>query len=97
MTLGLGAFIGFLVGYLKLNFDRNLGYVVGDPRADTRPIQVVKTWISPTKKATWLKVLVEGTALGIPVPILIFLLGSPHLLGSGYEDAVRLQSVCCGW
>lgn len=73
MTLGLGALIGFLVGYLKLN---SLIVTLGMLSAIHG---LTLTWTGgknmdiADKAGTWFGVFGRGTALGIPVPILIFL------------------------
>ena len=74
MTLCLGAFIGFLVGYLKLN---SLIVTLGMLSAIhglTLTYSAARTWILPTRKAPGSACFGQGTALGIPVPILIFAL-----------------------
>jgi ribose transport system permease protein len=74
MTLALGALIGFLVGYLKLN---SLIVTLGMLSA----IQGLTLLYSggqnmdiADKANTWFAVFGRGDMLGIPVPILIFLL-----------------------
>lgn len=74
MTLCLGAFIGFLVGYLKLN---SLIVTLGMLSAIhglTLTYSGGKNMDIADKEGTWFSVFGQGTALGIPVPILIFLL-----------------------
>ncbi|WP_375258773.1 ABC transporter permease [Citreimonas sp.] len=72
MTLALGALIGFLVGYLKLN---SLIVTLGMLSAIHG---LTLTWSGgqnmdiADKAGTWLGVFGQGSALGIPVPILIF-------------------------
>ena len=73
MTLCLGAFIGFLVGYLKLN---SLIVTLGMLSAIhglTLTYSGGKNMDIADKDGTWFAVFGQGTALGIPVPILIFL------------------------
>ena len=72
MTLALGALIGFLVGYLKLN---SLIVTVGMLSAIhglTLTYSGGKNMDIADKEGTWFSVFGQGTALGIPVPILIF-------------------------
>lgn len=72
MTLALGAFIGFLVGYLKLN---SLIVTLGMLSAIhglTLTYSGGKNMDIADKEGTWFSVFGQGTALGIPVPILIF-------------------------
>lgn len=74
MTLCLGAFIGFLVGYLKLN---SLIVTLGMLSAIhglTLTYSGGKNMDIADKEGTWFKVFGQGDALGIPVPILLFLL-----------------------
>jgi len=74
MTLCLGAFIGFLVGYLKLN---SLIVTLGMLSAIhglTLTYSGGKNMDIADKEGTWFSVFGRGEALGIPVPILIFLL-----------------------
>jgi ribose transport system permease protein/putative xylitol transport system permease protein len=74
MTLCLGAFIGFLVGYLKLN---SLIVTLGMLSAIhglTLTYSGGKNMDIADKEGTWFAVFGQGTALGIPVPILVFLL-----------------------
>lgn len=74
MTLCLGAFIGFLVGYLKLN---SLIVTLGMLSAIhglTLTYSGGKNMDIADKEGTWFKVFGQGDALGIPVPILIFVL-----------------------
>jgi ribose transport system permease protein/putative xylitol transport system permease protein len=72
LTLCLGAFIGFLVGYLRLN---SLIVTLGMLSAIHG---LTLTWSGgqnmdiADKAGTWFGVFGQGTALGIPVPILIF-------------------------
>jgi ribose transport system permease protein/putative xylitol transport system permease protein len=73
MTLALGAFIGFLVGYLKLN---SLIVTLGMLSAIhglTLTYSGGKNMDIADKDGTWFSVFGQGTALGIPVPILIFI------------------------
>lgn len=73
MTLCLGAFIGFLVGYLKLN---SLIVTLGMLSAIhglTLTYSGGQNMDIADKEGTWFSVFGQGTALGIPVPILIFL------------------------
>jgi ribose transport system permease protein/putative xylitol transport system permease protein len=72
MTLALGALIGFLVGYLKLN---SLIVTLGMLSAIhglTLTYSGGKNMDIVDKEGTWFSVFGQGTALGIPVPILIF-------------------------
>jgi ribose transport system permease protein/putative xylitol transport system permease protein len=74
MTLCLGAFIGFLVGYLKLN---SLIVTLGMLSAIhglTLTYSGGQNMDIVDKEGTWFGVFGQGTALGVPVPILIFLL-----------------------
>lgn len=74
MTLCLGAFIGFLVGYLRLN---SLIVTLGMLSAIhglTLTYSGGQNMDIADKEGTWFSVFGQGTALGIPVPILIFLL-----------------------
>jgi len=74
MTLCLGAFIGFLVGYLKLN---SLIVTLGMLSAIhglTLTYSGGKNMDIDDKAGTWFGVFGRGDVLGIPVPILIFLL-----------------------
>jgi len=80
LTLCLGAVIGFLVGYLKLN---SLIVTLGMLSAIHG---LTLTWSGgknmdiADKEGTWFSVFGQGEALGIPVPILIFA-GLAALLG----------------
>jgi ribose transport system permease protein len=72
MTLCLGAFIGFLVGYLKLN---SLIVTLGMLSAIhglTLTYSGGKNMDIANKDDTWFAVFGQSSALGIPVPILIF-------------------------
>ncbi|MEZ5823535.1 MAG: ABC transporter permease [Geminicoccaceae bacterium] len=72
MTLFLGAVIGFLVGYLKLN---SLIVTLGMLSAIhglTLTYSGGKNMDIVDKEGTWFSVFGQGTALGIPVPILLF-------------------------
>jgi ribose transport system permease protein/putative xylitol transport system permease protein len=72
MTLCLGAFIGFLVGYLKLN---SLIVTLGMLSAIhglTLTYSGGQNMDIVDKEGTWFGIFGQGTALGIPVPILIF-------------------------
>ncbi|WP_101066635.1 ABC transporter permease [Roseovarius salinarum] len=74
MTLCLGAFIGFLVGYLKLN---SLIVTLGMLSAIhglTLTYSGGKNMDIADKEGTWFSVFGQGEALGLPVPILIFVL-----------------------
>lgn len=80
MTLCLGAFIGFLVGYLKLN---SLIVTLGMLSAIhglTLTYSGGKNMDIADKDGTWFSVFGQGSVMGIPVPILIFL-GLAALLG----------------
>ncbi len=73
MTLCLGAFIGFLVGYLKLN---SLIVTLGMLSAIhglTLTYSGGKNMDIADKEGTWFAVFGQGDVFGIPVPILIFL------------------------
>ena len=82
MTLCLGALIGFLVGYLRLN---SLIVTLGMLSAIhglTLTYSGGQNMDIADKEGTWFSVFGQGDALGIPVPILIFaalacLLGLP--------------------
>ena len=72
MTLSLGALIGFLVGYLKLN---SLIVTLGMLSAIhglTLTYSGGQNMDIADKEGTWFSVFGQGTALGLPVPILIF-------------------------
>lgn len=72
MTLCLGAFIGFLVGYLKLN---SLIVTLGMLSAIhglTLTYSGGQNMDIVDKEGTWFGVFGQGSALGIPVPILVF-------------------------
>ncbi len=71
MTLCLGAFIGFLVGYLRLN---SLIVTLGMLSAIhglTLTYSGGKNMDIADKEGTWFSVFGQGTAFGIPLPILI--------------------------
>ncbi|WP_238365748.1 ABC transporter permease [Mesobacterium pallidum] len=74
LTLCLGAVIGFLVGYLRLN---SLIVTLGMLSAIHG---LTLTWSGgknmdiADKEGTWFKVFGQGEVLGLPVPILIFAL-----------------------
>jgi len=73
MTLALGALIGFLVGYLKLN---SLIVTLGMLSAIhglTLTYSGGKNMDIADKEGTWFSVFGQGTAMGVPVPILIFI------------------------
>ncbi len=72
MTLALGAFIGFLVGRLKLN---SLIVTLGMLSAIhglTLTYSGGKNMDIADKEGTWFSVFGQGEALGLPVPILMF-------------------------
>ncbi|SDD89139.1 ABC transporter permease [Ruegeria marina] len=72
MTLCLGAIIGFLVGYLRLN---SLIVTLGMLSAIhglTLTYSGGQNMDIADKEGTWFSVFGQGSALGIPVPILIF-------------------------
>ena len=72
MTLCLGAFIGFLVGYLRLN---SLIVTLGMLSAIhglTLTYSGGQNMDIADKEGTWFSIFGQGSALGIPVPILIF-------------------------
>ena len=74
MTLALGAFIGFLVGYLKLN---SLIVTLGMLSAIhglTLTYSGGQNMDIADKAGTWFSVFGQGRVMGIPVPILIFAL-----------------------
>ncbi|MBB5514878.1 ribose/xylose/arabinose/galactoside ABC-type transport system permease subunit [Rubricella aquisinus] len=74
MTLCLGAFIGFLVGYLKLN---SLIVTLGMLSAIhglTLTYSGGQNMDIADKQNTWFDFFGQGSMLGIPVPILIFAL-----------------------
>lgn len=74
MTMALGAFIGFLVAYLKLN---SLIVTLGMLSAIhglTLTYSGGKNMDIADKEGTWFKVFGQGDVLGLPVPILIFAL-----------------------
>ena len=72
LTMALGAFIGFLVGYLKLN---SLIVTLGMLSAIHG---LTLTWSGgqnmdiADKSGTWFSVFGQGSVAGVPVPILIF-------------------------
>jgi ribose transport system permease protein/putative xylitol transport system permease protein len=73
MTMALGAMIGFLVGYLKLN---SLIVTLGMLSAIhglTLTYSGGKNMDIANKDGTWFGIFGQGSALGIPVPILIFI------------------------
>lgn len=72
MTLCLGALIGFLVGYLKLN---SLIVTLGMLSAIhglTLTYSGGKNMDIADKGGTWFSVFGQGSLLGVPVPILLF-------------------------
>lgn len=72
MTLALGAFIGFLVGYLKLN---SLIVTLGMLSAIhglTLTYSGGKNMDIADKSGTWFSVFGQGDVIGIPVPIILF-------------------------
>jgi len=74
MTLALGAFIGFLVGYLKLN---SLIVTLGMLSAIhglTLTYSGGKNMDIADKDGTWFGAFGQGSVMGIPVPILVFAL-----------------------
>lgn len=74
MTLALGAFIGFLVGYLKLN---SLIVTLGMLSAIhglTLTYSGGQNMDIADKSGTWFSIFGQGRVMGIPVPILIFAL-----------------------
>lgn len=74
MTLCLGAFIGFLVGYLKLN---SLIVTLGMLSAIhglTLTYSGGQNMDIADKEGTWFSVFGQGEIFGIPVPILLFAL-----------------------
>lgn len=80
MTLALGGLIGFLVGYLKLN---SLIVTLGMLSAIhglTLSYSGGQNMDIADKAGTWFSVFGQGSALGVPVPILLFA-GLAALLG----------------
>lgn len=74
MTLALGALIGFLVGYLKLN---SLIVTLGMLSAIhglTLTYSGGKNMDIADKAGTWFNIFGQGNVIGIPVPILLFAL-----------------------
>jgi ribose/xylose/arabinose/galactoside ABC-type transport system permease subunit len=74
MTLALGAFIGFLVGYLKLN---SLIVTLGMLSAIhglTLTYSGGQNMDIADKAGTWFSIFGQGRVMGVPVPILIFAL-----------------------
>ncbi|MGF1561040.1 MAG: ABC transporter permease [Geminicoccaceae bacterium] len=74
MTLLLGAFIGFLVGYLKLN---SLIVTLGMLSAIhglTLTYSGGKNMDIADKEGTWFSIFGQGEVLGVPVPIVMFAL-----------------------
>ncbi|WP_234992035.1 ABC transporter permease [Roseisalinus antarcticus] len=72
MTMCLGAFIGFLVGYLRLN---SLIVTLGMLSAIhglTLTYSGGKNMDIADKEGTWFDVFGQGVVFGLPVPILIF-------------------------
>lgn len=72
MTMALGAFIGFLVAYLKLN---SLIVTLGMLSAIhglTLTYSGGKNMDIADKEGTWFKVFGQGDVIGLPVPIIIF-------------------------
>ena len=72
MTMALGALIGFLVGYLKLN---SLIVTLGMLSAIhglTLTYSGGKNMDIANKEGTWFAVFGQGHVLGIPVPVIIF-------------------------
>ncbi len=72
MTMALGAFIGFLVAYLKLN---SLIVTLGMLSAIhglTLTYSGGKNMDIADKEGTWFKVFGQGDVMGLPVPIIIF-------------------------
>lgn len=73
MTMALGALIGFLVGYLKLN---SLIVTLGMLSAIhglTLTYSGGKNMDIADKENTWFSVIGQGSVLGVPVPIVIFI------------------------
>lgn len=72
MTLALGAMIGFLVGYLKLN---SLIVTLGMLSAIhglTLTYSGGKNMDIADKSGTWFSIFGQGDVLGIPIPIILF-------------------------
>ena len=73
MTMALGGFIGVLVGYFKLN---SLIVTLGMLSAIhglTLTYSGGKNMDIADKEGTWFSVIGQGSVLGVPVPIVIFL------------------------
>lgn len=71
MTLALGALIGFLVGYLKLNsLIVSLG-MLSAIHGLTLTYSGGKNMDIADKEGTWFSIFGQGSVLGIPVPVLI--------------------------
>jgi ribose transport system permease protein/putative xylitol transport system permease protein len=74
MTMALGALIGFLVGYLKLN---SLIVTLGMLSAIhglTLTYSGGKNMDIADKSGTWFNIFGQGDVVGIPVPILLYVL-----------------------
>ena len=74
MTLSLGAFIGFLVGYMRLN---SLIVTLGMLSAIhglTLTYSGGQNMDIADKSGTWFSVFGQGEVLGVPVPIILFAL-----------------------
>ncbi|MGR3364837.1 MAG: ABC transporter permease [Maritimibacter harenae] len=74
MTMALGAFIGFLVGYLKLN---SLIVTLGMLSAIhglTLTYSGGKNMDIADKEGTWFGIFGQGSIAGVPVPIIMFAL-----------------------
>lgn len=74
MTLALGAFIGFLVAYLRLN---SLIVTLGMLSAIhglTLTYSGGKNMDIADKEGTWFKIFGQGDIMGLPVPIVLFVL-----------------------
>jgi ribose/xylose/arabinose/galactoside ABC-type transport system permease subunit len=84
MTMALGALIGFLVGYLKLN---SLIVTLGMLSAIhglTLTYSGGKNMDIADKEGTWFSVFGQGTVFGLPVPVIIFVTLA----------LIRAQSIC---
>jgi len=80
MTMALGAFIGFLVGYMKLtSLIVTLG-MLSAIHGLTLTWSGGKNMDIADKAGTWFSIFGQGRILGVPVPILIFL-GLAIILG----------------
>jgi len=80
MTMGLGAIIGYLVGYLKLNpLIVTLG-MLSAIHGLTLTYSGGQNMDIADKEGTWFSVFGQGSIAGVPVPIVLFL-GLAAILG----------------